>query len=472
MGVWSIFMAVDWSGSTPELNLRLDRGAVESLGFQLQNSLRGAIRSGQLQPGERLPSSRRLASDLGVSRGLVQSTFEQLVAEGYLAASTGSATRVAFASKDVHDDVHDLRSAPGVEIDFAPGRPDLHNFPMRDWLWACGEASRGASPKDFGYGDPNGLLELRETVASYFQRVRGGFAHASNVTICSGFTQGVALTLAVLRARGATSVAVEDPGHPDMITFVRHAGLKPIYVPVDNRGLVVELLAKTDASAVIVTAAHQTPTGVVLAPERRHELLRWAQANSAIVIEDDYDSEFRYDRQPVGSLQGLAVNHVVTICSVSKSLAPAMRLGWILAPSELTLGIAEEKHRTDRGSPGLDQLILARLMESGRFDRHLRRMRGVYAGRRHALVEALEKSAPHLELTGLAAGFHAVAMLPDGLDEEEVVSAAARRSVGLHGLGRYRSQDGKAAPGIVFGFGDLNESAIRVGISRIADLLH
>jgi len=416
-----------------------------------------------------------MASDLGVSRGLVQLTYEQLVAEGYLTASAGSATRVAFTSRDVQGDSPDAPlgsgMGSGMEIDFAPGRPDLRSFPVRDWLWACGEASRSVSSKDFGYGEPRGLTELREVVASYFQRVRGGLAHAGNVTICTGFTQGVALTLAVLRARGAASVAVEDPGHPDMGAFVRHAGLKPVYVSVDDRGLMVDVLAGTSASAVIVTAAHQTPTGVVLAPERRHELLRWARERSAIVIEDDYDSEFRYDRQPIGSLQGLAVNHVVSIGSVSKSLAPALRLGWIVAPAELSVGIAEEKYRTDRGSPSLDQLVLAKLMESGRFDRHLRRMRVLYARRRNALVEALDKSAPHIHLTGLAAGFHAVAWLPAGLDEEDVISAAARRSVGLQGLGQYRSPHARKVPGLVFGFGDLNEDAIRRGILTIADLL-
>lgn len=190
-----------------------------------------------------------------------------------------------------------------------------------------------------------------------------------------------------------------------------------------------------------------------------------------MVIEDDYDSEFRYDKQPVGSLQGLAADRVVSVGSVSKSLAPAIRLGWVLAPRNLRARIAGEKHRSDRGSPTLDQLALARLMESGRFDRHLRRMRSVYAARRSELVEAIGEAAPDLELTGLAAGFHAVARLPEGVNEAEIVDAAAQRSVGLHGLGRYRSPNSKGPPGIVFGFGDVNEDTIRRGIAAIGDLL-
>jgi GntR family transcriptional regulator/MocR family aminotransferase len=412
-----------------------------------------------------------LAADLGISRGLVQATYEQLEAEGYLRAVGGSATRVAFSPQTAAGVPSTPTPTPRPEIDFVPGRPDLNSFPARDWLWACGEATRMASARDAGYGDPRGAARLREVIASYLQRVRGAFAAVDDVVICNGFTQGAALTLAALRGAGVTSVAVEDPGHLDMPVLVRRAGLNPVFVPVDDRGLVVDELARTDATAVIVTPAHQTPTGVVLTPDRRLALLQWAERVGGLVIEDDYDSEFRYDKQPVGSLQGLAVEHVVSVGSVSKSLAPAIRLGWVLAPRHLGVQIAEEKYRSDRGSPTLDQLALARLIESGRFDRHLRRMRSVYAARRGALVDAIGQHADNIELTGLAAGFHAVAQLPEGADEAEIVDAAARRSVGLQGLSRYRSPESAGPPGIVFGFGDVNEDAIRRGVAAIGDLL-
>ncbi|MBO4269492.1 PLP-dependent aminotransferase family protein [Microbispora triticiradicis] len=464
-------MAVEWSGLTPDVFIRLDRQSPEALGSQLQNALRTAVREGRLQIGERLPSSRKLAVDLGVSRGLVQATYEQLEAEGYLRAFGGSATRVAFRPQATVVTSPEGTPAARMEIDFAPGRPDLNSFPARDWLWACGEATRTASARDMGYGDPRGSIRLREVIASYLRRVRGAFAGADDVVICSGFTQGAALTLAALRAAGTTSVAVEDPGHLDMPVLVRRAGLNPVFIPVDDHGLVVDELARTKATAVVVTPAHQTPTGVVLAPDRRLALLQWAEQVNGVVIEDDYDSEFRYDKQPVGSLQGLAADRVVSIGSVSKSLAPAIRLGWVLASRHLGAWIAEEKHRCDRCSPILDQLALARLIESGRFDRHLRRMRGVYAARRNTLAEAIGEHAPNLVLTGLAAGFHAVARLPEGADEAEIVDAAAQRSVGLQGLGRYRSPNSDGPPGIVFGFGDVNENAIRRGIAAIGDLL-
>lgn len=242
-------------------------------------------------------------------------------------------------------------------------------------------------------------------------------------------------------------------------------------MPVDANGIVVNELRRTAATAVILTPAHQTPTGVVLAPARRQELLRWADERDGVMIEDDYDSEFRYDRQPIGTLQGLAPDRVVMIGSVSKSLGPTLRLGWILAPPGLAPAIAEERHRSDRGSPGLDQLALARLIESGRYDAHLRRMRRAYAAKRVTLTEALHQHAPHLRLTGLDAGFHAVAALPEDMDEAATITAAARRSIYLHGMHRYRVHRANGRPAIVLGFGDLNEHAIRSGIARIADLL-
>lgn len=464
-------MAVQWSGLTPEILVRLDRQSSETLGSQLQNALRTAVREGRLQTGERLPSSRTLARDLGISRGLVQASYEQLEAEGYLRAIGGSATRVAYSPQTTVLAPPPATPPTRLEVDFAPGRPDLRSFPAHAWLWACGEATRTASARDMGYGDPRGSIRLREIIASYLQRVRGAFAGRDGVVICNGFTQGAALTLVALRSAGTRSVAVEDPGDPDMPLLVRRAGLDPVFVPVDDSGLVVDELAATAATAVIVTPAHQTPTGVVLTPERRLALLRWAERVGGVVIEDDYDSEFRYDKQPVGSLQGLGADRVVSIGSVSKSLAPALRLGWVVAPPHLAPQIAAEKHLSDRVTPMLDQLALARLIESGRFDRHLRRMRGVYAARRGELIDAIGRHAPHVELTGLAAGFHALAQLPEEADEAEIIDAAAQRSVGLHGLGRYRSPHSQGPPGIVFGFGDVNQEAIRRGIATIADLL-
>jgi GntR family transcriptional regulator/MocR family aminotransferase len=242
-------------------------------------------------------------------------------------------------------------------------------------------------------------------------------------------------------------------------------------VPVDDLGLDVEALAGTPARAVVVTPAHQWPTGVVLAPERRHALLAWARDRDAVVLEDDYDAEFRYDRDPVGTLQGLAPDHVVALGTVSKSLAPALRLGWAVVPPRLVDALTRLKDTTDRGTSPLDQLALARLLESGRYDRHLRRVRAEYARRRTALVDALAEHAPGVPVTGLAAGFHAVVHLAEGTDVDAVISAARERGVGLYSMGANRSDRAPDPPRLVFGYGNTPVRAIQAGIAAVADLL-
>jgi GntR family transcriptional regulator/MocR family aminotransferase len=464
-------MAVQWTGLTPELFLRLDAQAPDPLGAQLQQQLREAIRSGRLSAGERLPSSRTLARELGVSRGLVVESYDQLEAEGYLSTRLGSATRVSGAAGAAAAPA--VRAAPPRRpaIDFRYGVPDLTSFPMRDWLWALGEAGRTAPVTAMGYGDPQGSPALREVLAAYLRRVRGAAADPDHMVVCCGFAQGINIVLRALAGEGVRRIAIEDPGDRDNDDIVGRNGLTAVPIPVDEDGIDVAALDASGARAVVLTPAHQVPTGVVLAPRRRQALVAWAARVDAVVIEDDYDAEFRYDRQPVGSLQGLAPDRIVAMGSVSKSVAPALRLGWIVCPPRLTGSVASQKYFADRGTPWLDQLALARLIESGRYDRHLRRMRAVYGARRRTLVDALERHAPAVELGGLAAGFHAVARLPDGADEQAVVAAARERSVGLYGMSGYRSDGATRPAALVLGFGNLAEPAIVRGVETVADLL-
>jgi GntR family transcriptional regulator / MocR family aminotransferase len=323
----------------------------------------------------------------------------------------------------------------------------------------------------FDYGDPRGSAALRRVLAAYLGRVRGAVADPEHLVICTGFAQGLNLVLRTLVAGGVRRVAFEDPGYRDQRTCAEYAGVEGIPVPVDERGIDVAALAAAGVGAVVLTPAHQSPTGVVLAPERRHALVAWAREHDTTIIEDDYDAEFRYDRQPVGALQSLAPDRVAMIGTVSKSLAPVVRLGWIVAAPRLVEAVAREKDLHDRGSPGLDQVALARLIESGRYDRHLRRMRAVYGGRRRALVDALDRQAPAVELRGLAAGFHGVVRLPEDLEEEAVVSAARARSIGLYGMSAFRANGATRPPELVLGFGNVSESAIKRGIAAIGDLL-
>jgi GntR family transcriptional regulator / MocR family aminotransferase len=504
-------MAIQWAGLSPELLIQLDRDREQPLRSQLEAAIRSAIREGRLAAGERLPSSRELARDLGVSRGLVQECYGQLLSEGYLDSRVGSATRVAggavprpasagpastgpasmgpastgpasTASTGPASAVSVTEPAapafrksprPPLIADFRSGVPDLASFPRGDWAWATQQACRTTASADFDYGDPRGSDSLRQVLAGYLRRVRASAAGPEDLIICTGYAQGLALVLRVLAGRGIRTVAFEDPGYgtDDISATVRAAGVSAVHVPVDGNGLDVAALAASGARAVVATPAHQSPTGVVLTPERRHALVEWARRGDGFLIEDDYDSEFRYDREPVGMVQGLAPDRVFAIGTVSKALAPALRIGWVLAPAALTGAVAQEKEIADRGTPVLDQLALALLLESGRYDRHLRRMRAVYARRRAALADALASHAPRARLTGLAAGFHGVLHLPGPAGEQAVVDAARHRSVGLYPMRSYRSGSSPAPPQLVLGFGNVSEHAVRAGIAAVADLL-
>ena len=378
-------MAIEWSGLSPGLLVRLDRSASQPLGAQLEASLREAIRGGRLRAGERLPSSRELARELGVSRGMVQDCYGQLLAEGYLTSRTGSATRVAGISGQHAGDqaaaspavVSPSASPPGrhraeppLIADFQPGVPDLSSFPRTDWAWAIKQACTQAASADLGYGDPHGSVVLREVLAGYLGRVRAAAADPARMIISTGFAQGINLVLrALARQGGMTCVAFEDPGYgsaqaDETVRAALAMGIHVTYVPVDEQGLVVGELAASGAQAVVVTPAHQSPTGVVLSPLRRRALTDWARRSGGYVIEDDYDSEFRYDKEPVGALQGLAPDQVFLLGTASKALAPAVRLGWVHAPSPLAPAVAAEKEMSDRGSCTLDQLALATLLDN------------------------------------------------------------------------------------------------------------
>ena len=472
-------MPIEWTGLGPDVLLALDRTRPEPLRVQLERGLRDAIRSGRLAPGERLPSSRAMAAALGISRGLVIDCYAQLQAEGFLTSRTGSATRVAAgALADTTSPSPSLAPEPTgpvpslrLAVDFCPGVPDLTSFPRSDWARAMRDSCRNATPAELGYGDPRGADVLRQVLAAYLRRVRGTVADAERIVICAGFGQGINLVLRSLTVVGIRQVAIEDPGDDDYLEICARLGIEAVPVAIDERGIDVDALAATGVRAVILTPTHQFPTGTALAPERRQALVAWAAERNATIVEDDYDAEFRYDRDPVGALQGLAPDRVALIGTVSKSLAPALRLGWVVCPPLLLESVTEDKRLSDRGSPTLEQLALATLMESGHYDRHLRRMRDVYGGRRDALVAALTGHAPHVRLQGLAAGFHAVARLRPDADEEAIVAEARARSIGLYGMSSYRPSRTEGPPALVLGFGNLSGAAIARGISAIGDLL-
>ena len=470
-------MPIEWAGLGPELLLALDRTRAEPLRVQLERELREAIRSGRLAAGERLPSSRALATELGISRGLVLECYSQLQAEGFLTSHTGSATRVAAgalapaSAPRLAPEPAGPAPSPGLAVDFCPGVPELTSFPRADWARAMRDSCRNATPSELGYGDPRGTEALRRVLAGYLGRVRGTVADSDQIVMCAGFGQGINLVLRSLAWDGIRRVAIEDPGDDEYFEIAARLGIEAVPVPIDERGIDVDALAAADVRAVILTPTHQFPTGTALAPERRQALVAWAKEREATIIEDDYDAEFRYDRDPVGALQGLAPDRVALIGTVSKSLAPALRLGWVVCPRHLLEPVTEDKRLSDRGSPTLEQLALAALIQAGRYDRHLRRMRELYSARRDALVRALAERAPHIALRGLAAGFHATARLRDGANEAAVVEAARARSIGVYAMSDFRLGRSSGPPQLVLGFGNLSEAAIRRGIAAIGDLL-
>ena len=487
-------MTVNWAGGGPDLLVTLDRDG-GPLGIQIQDQLRAAIRDRRLGAGERLPSTRRLAELLGVSRGTIVDVYEQLVAEGYLDSAVGSGTRVAAMPGEPTRPVRSVAavtssttppapastlatasSSPPTVADFEYGIPDLASVPLTAWSWAVSEATRTLPTAELGDEDPAGSRHLREVVTAYHRRVRSGCADAEDAVIVCGFRQGLAFALATLAQHGIGRIALEDPGPREHDVIARRAGLEAVPVPVDDDGLDVGRLRATGARAVLVTPAHQCPTGVALGPSRRRDLVSWAHEVDGMILEDDYDAEFRYDRQPVGSLQGLDSTRVIALGSVSKTLAPAIRLGWVLAPPPFITGIVEEKRLSSRGAPGLDQEALALLMESGRFDRHLRRVREVYRARRDVLAAEAELAFGPDRLHGPAAGCHALLRLPDGTPERAVVATAATLGVRVNGLDHYRfvAADAEAEPdprppALVLGFGNVTEHQIRRGIHALAE---
>ena len=450
----------------PELLVRLEPG--EPLRAQLEDQLREAVRAGRLAPDAPLPSTRALARELGVSRGVVVEAYAQLAAEGYLVARQGAPTRVSVAASPAAGPPRAAEHARPPRFDFRPGGPDVALFPRSAWLASVRRALREAPDVRLDYGDPRGAPELREALARYLGRVRGVVAEPELVVVTSGMAQGMALFARALREARPRRIAMEDPSSAPGRAQLAANGLDVVPVPVDGDGLLVAaLVQEPPVDAVMITPAHQFPLGVVLAPERRAALLDWAGRSGTILLEDDYDAEYRYDRQPVGAVQGLAPELVAYAGSVSKTLAPGLRLGWLLVPERLLDGVTAAKASDDLGTPVLEQLALADFLERGELDRHLRRTRPVYRARRDALVAALARQLPRCVPAGVAAGLHLVVHLPEGTDEHAVVEAARARGVGLSGLAEHRMRPGP--PALLLGYGRITEPAIPAAVEALAE---
>jgi GntR family transcriptional regulator/MocR family aminotransferase len=450
-----------------EVLIELRRDGAEPLHRQIETAIRDSVRTGRLPRGSALPPTRAIAADLGVSRGVVVEAYQQLVAEGYLTSRTGGYTQVAIGPATVRTPAA-REPARTLRIDFGYGRSDVTQFPRAAWLRSIRTVLTEAPSERFGYLSGHGMPELREALADYLNRVRGTSARPENMVICNGYAQGSALLLQVLAASGARRIAVEDPSSADDAVPVATAlGMEVVGVPVDADGIEVAELARSGADAVVLTPSHQWPTGGVLSAQARGAVLQWTQRTGALVIEDDYDAEYRYDRTPIGAIQGLGPELVAYAGSASKTLAPGLRLGWLVVPAHLSEQVAAAKVAADRGAPAIDQLAFADFVRRGEFDRHLRRMRPVYRRRRDALLAAMTRRLPDFVPAGRAAGQHLVAWLPPDLPEADVVAAAARHDVGVYGVGPYR-RSGSGPGGLIFGYASLSDRAIAEGVDLLA----
>ncbi|MEU6591251.1 PLP-dependent aminotransferase family protein [Streptomyces sp. NPDC046881] len=452
-------MASSWA--TLGVDLHLEPSGTGGVRRGLTDALRDAVRSGRLAPGTRLPSSRSLAADLGLARNTVAEAYADLVAEGWLTARQGSGTRVAAGAP--HGPTAPSAPAPPHRTpalprhDLVPGTPDLAAFPRTEWLKATRRALATAPFHALGYGDPRGRPELRTALAGYLARARGVRTDPDTLVITAGFSHALTLLGKVLRARGVRTVAVESYGLDVHWALLRAAGLATPPLPYDDLG--TDPGEPGAAGAVLLTPAHQFPMGVPLHPDRRAAVVAWARRTGGLILEDDYDGEFRYDRQPVGALQGLAPDRVVYLGTASKSLAPGLRLGWMVLPPALAAEVASAKGRADTVG-ALEQLTLAEFLTSGAYDRHVRSSRLRYRRRRDALTAAVTARAPEVGVTGIAAGLHAVLRLPPGT-EESVVQAAAWQGLALHGLSFHRHPQAvtERLDALVVGYGTPPDSA-------------
>jgi GntR family transcriptional regulator/MocR family aminotransferase len=458
-----------WANSGRDLLVDIDRGGGRGLRAGLEESLREAIRSGRLGAGTRLPPSRALARDLGISRGTVVHAYGQLVAEGWLAGRRGSGTVVARTAESGSSVAERREPMPTRwRFDMRPGRPDPSSFPRGEWLRALKQAFAVAADDALGYGSPQGQLDLRTQLASYLARARGLRVTAGDLLVTTGFTQSLVLMARALAASGVRRVAVEAPSMALHREILRAAGHELVAIGVDADGARTHELASLGVGAVLLTPNRQHPTGATLSAARRLQLLHWARSTGAIVIEDDYDGEFRYDGHPISPLQGLDPGVVAYGGTTSKTLAPGVRLGWLAVPAQLREAVLAEKRHADWHAGALDQLALAELLRTNRYDRHVRRMRLHYQRRRDAVLAAVD---PGLRVLGGAAGLNLLIPLEDPRQEAAILDAARLEGLGLGGL----IADGYCEPpdgaGVIVGYAAAPRHAFDRAVETLAAVL-
>jgi len=464
------------------LELELDRDPRTGRRAAVESAIRDAIRSGRLRAGDVLPSTRALAADLGLARGTVVDAYAQLAGEGWIASRPGAATTVCATVDTRTGPMPSHRQAsrrtathvpvePDV-IGLSPGLADIGAFPRTQWTAAVRKVMQTAPDRALGHVDPHGRIELRVALSGMLARARGVVADPERIVIVNGFTQGLALLSSILRDGGAEALAMEDPNLPQHRDVVRAAGLAVERVPVDDEGARIDLLNDLGCTVFVATPSHQHPLGMSLHPDRRAALLDWAIDRGGLVVEDDYDGEFRYDRQPLSALQARAPEHVIYAGTAGKALAVGLRLGWFVVPAAWVDRLVAAKRTADAGTAAIDQLTLAEIISNGVYERHVRKMRISYRQRRDHLVAVLAERVPEVRVEGLAAGLHAVIRLPaGGAGEAEVVEAARRARLDVAALGPFWHRSGRHPPAILVSYAAPPAHAFTTTIERLADVL-
>jgi GntR family transcriptional regulator / MocR family aminotransferase len=466
----------------------------EPLFRQVYVGLRKAILSGNLPPGARLPSTRDLAEQLGISRTVVLLAYDHLLAEGFVEGRRGSGTYVSSSlnrkiaetpkrplslplsrfGTAVADAVHKLdfphRPPSRLRYDFAFGRSDMSIFPFQAWRRILIRHAQRTSIREVDYGPPAGIPALREAICLHLRRSRAVVCDPSEVIVVNGAQQALDLVVRVLVERGA-SVAIEDPQYQGTREVLRAAGARLAPVPVDRSGLDPARLPDR-SKAVFVTPSHQFPTGAILPLDRRLALIEWAHRKNAVIIENDYDGEFHYQGRPLESLQGLdAEGRTVYIGTFSRTIFPALRIGYLVVPKSLAMAFTTAKWLADQHSAILEQKTLAEFITLGLYERHLRRLRRRNADRREALLDAIGKCLKQrVDVSGDGSGTHVILWLRKGASEDEVIAKAASRGVGLYRISNYYLKT-TSSTGLMLGYTTLNEDEIREGIRLLAEVL-
>jgi GntR family transcriptional regulator/MocR family aminotransferase len=454
------------------VDLHLDLLSAGGRRVAVEQALRQAIRGGRLPAGTRLPSTRALAAEFGVARGTISAAYDQLVAEGFLTARTGSGTTVAGLAATRTPVVAAPADPPRPRYDLRPGSPDVTAFPTAAWLRATRRALARAPAGAYDYGDPRGRPELRGALAEYLGRARGVVTDPARLVVTSGYAQALALLTRVVAGDARADVAMEDPGLPFHRDLVRYAGGRVVALPVDTGGARADLLLDRRYAAArmaVLTPAHQYPLGVTLHPDRRRAAVAWARDRGGLVVEDDYDGEFRYDRQPVGALQGAAPEHVAYVGTAAKTLGPALRLAWMALPERLVEPVLDAKRLVGGQTEAIGQLTLADMITSHTYDRHVRSGRLRYRRRRDLLIERLAPLADRYAVDGVAAGLHVTIRLPAGVGEADLIRGAAARELAVGDLAGH--WHGRGPAGLVVGYSAPAPGAYPAAVDLLVDIL-